>query len=133
MKLYEFFNVSDDSRKKPDPHFDHISAEEKQKMADEVFWFILDHDALHKEYVLPVVGELKSQIEDPKFDREKFNKQWSPMVSKGCSLFYKKEKLSKDPKNLFDDELKDELCKRLTDKFAEEVKDDVYQVGGHSL
>ena len=133
MKLYEFFNVPVDPQKKPDPHFNHISAEEKQKMADDVFWFILDNDALHKEYIMPVISDLKSQITDPEFNKEKFNKKWAPMVSKGCGLFYKKEKLSKDPKDLFDNNLKDELCKRLTDKLMDEVKDDAYQVGDHSL
>lgn len=133
MKLYEFFNVPVDPLKKPDPHFDHISAEEKQKMADNVFWFILDNDSLHKEYVLPYISDLKNQLTSPDFNREKFSKYWAPMVNKGCNLFHRKEKLTKNPDKLFDDNLKRDICKKLTDKFIDEVKNDMYFIGDHKL
>lgn len=133
MKLYEFFNIPIDPLKKPDPHFDHISAEEKEKLANEVFWFILDNDSLHKEYVLPEIQELKKVIDSPNFNRDKFSKKWEPMVAKGCNQYYKKEKLKKSPNDLFDSELKTDLCKKLTDRFIDDIKDDAYNIGEHKL
>lgn len=133
MKLNEFFNVPIDPLKEPDPHHNHVSADEKERMANEVFWFILDNDSLHKEFVLPFVKDLKHLISSPNYDKERFTKYWSPMVSKGCNLFYKKEKLKKDPKNLFDQEFKDGICEKLTEKFIEEIRNDYYQVGDHKL
>ena len=131
MKLNEFFNVPVDKKQKYDPHHAGISAEEKQKMADEVFWFIVDHDDLHKEYVMPFVQDMKAQVTSPNFNRDRFTKMWAPMVAKGCQLFHKKHKLKKDPKDLFDKEMKDGLYKALTDRFIKDIQDDEYHVGDH--
>jgi hypothetical protein len=131
MKLYEFFNVPFDRKEKDTSTFLKKSDEDKDKMSDDVFWFIVDHDNLHKEYVLPFVRDMKSQINSPDFNRGKFTKKWLPMVKKGCQLFYKHKKLKDDPKDLFSNELQDDLCKRLCDKFIEDVKEDSYNVGIH--
>ena len=133
MKLYEFFNVPVDKKQKYDPHHADISVEEKQKMADEVFWFILDHDELHKEFVLPFIQELKNQITSPNFNKDRFTKMWMPMVSKGCKLFHKKHKLKKNPTDLFDEEMRKGLCKSVGDKFIKEIEDDIYSVKGHKI
>jgi uncharacterized protein YaaW (UPF0174 family) len=131
MKLNEFFNVPIDKKEKNDPEHVRVSAEEKQKMADEVFWFIIDHDMLHKEYSLPFVRDMKDQLKSPNFDKDKFSKMWMPMVNKGCHLYYKQNKLKKDPKELFDKELRDGLCKSLGEKFIEEINDNAYHIGSH--
>jgi DNA-binding transcriptional regulator YhcF (GntR family) len=133
MKLYEFFNVPVEQHEKENKSFHKAkSQEEKQKMADEVFWFILDHDALHKEHVIPSVRELAGQTMNPDFNRSKFAKQWIPMVSKGCTMFHKKNKMTQDPRDVFDDEFKDSLCKRFAEKFIKEINDKEYYIGAHS-
>ena len=131
MKLYEFFNIPVNKKEKENPSVIGISQEEKQKMADELFWFILDNDRLHKEYVLPFVNSMKDQITSPTFNKDRFTKMWMPMVNKGCKEFYSKHKLKKDPKELFDDSTKTVICKSLSDKFIEEFKDDAYSVRAH--
>ena len=132
MKLYEFFNVPVDKKEKQFPDFGKPKTqEEKAKLADELFWYIVDHDDLHKEFVMPFAREIKGQITASNFNRDRWTKYWMPMVNKGCKLFYKRQKLKDNPDKLFDDELKDELCKRLGEKFIDDVKDDQYYVGAH--
>jgi hypothetical protein len=132
MKLYEFFNVPVDKKEKQFPDYGKSKTEEeKAKMADELFWYIIDNDTLHKEHVLPFVKELKTQITSPDFNRNRFTKSWMPMVNKGCRLFYKHHKLKENPAKLFDEDFKDELCKRLCDKFVKDVQEDHYHVGDH--
>lgn len=132
MKLYEFFNVPVDKKEKEFPDFGKTkSTEEKAKLADEVFWYIIDNDDLHKEFVMPFAKEIKNQVTSPNFNHNRFTKHWMPMVEKGCRLFHKRQKLKDNPNKLFDEELKDELCKRLSEKYVEDVRDDHYHVGDH--
>lgn len=132
MKLYEFFNVPVDKKEKDFPDYNKSkSDEEKSKMADEVFWYIIDNDKLHKEYVLPFLYEIKALVNSPNFNRDRFTKKWMPMVEKGCRMFYKHHKLSDNPEDIFDDDLKQETCQKLCDKFLEEIKEDHYQIGDH--
>jgi hypothetical protein len=131
MKLYEFFNVPVDKRQDKFPNYPGQSLEDKEKMSDELFWFIIDHDSLHKEFVLPFVKDMKDQVTNPNFDKGRFTKGWMPMVRKGCSLFYKKKKLKDDPKDLFDDKVKEEICRKLCDKFVQEIKDGDFFIGDH--
>lgn len=133
MKLYEFFNVPADKKSKHEfPNYAGQSQEEKEKVADDVFWYIIDQDDLHKEFVLPFVRDMKAQVTSPNFNRDRFTKKWMPMVSKGCKSYYKKEKLQDDPKDIFSDDMKQELCKKLCDKFIQEIQDDDYQIGDYS-
>jgi hypothetical protein len=133
MKLYEFFNVPVDKKEKAFPDYANSkSDEEKTKIADQLFWYIIDNDDLHKEFVLPFIKDMKAQITSPGFNRDRFTKKWLPMINKGAKLFYKHEKLKDDPKDLFTDNLKDELCKQLCDKFIDEVKEDHYHIGDHA-
>jgi hypothetical protein len=131
MKLFEFFNVPIDKDSKPKKIG--TSDIDKQKLSDEVFWFILDNDALHKEFVLPFVSQLKDTITSADFNKERFSKMWAPMVAKGCNLYHKKEKLKDNPKSLFDQELKDGLCQQISDKFIEEFQENIYQVGEYKV
>ena len=131
MKLYEFFNVPVDNKAKKFPNYPGEDQEEKEKMADEVFWYIIDNDALHKEYSLPFLRDVKSQVNSPNFNKTRFAKQWVPMVKKGCHLFYKHKKLKGDPKDIFDTEMIEDLCKRLGDKFFQEIQKTEYHIGDH--
>jgi hypothetical protein len=131
MKLFEFFNVPVDNKDKPMKIGK--SKDDKLKLADEIFWFIIDNDALHKEFVLPFAAELKDKISSPEFNKERFHKMWGPMVAKGCKLYHKKEKLKDSPDSLFDDEFKKDICQKVSDKFQDEFKNKYYQVGDHTL
>ena len=133
MKLYEFFNVPQDKKEKESPLGSKKTDDEDQKLAQNVFWYIIDHDDLHKEFVLPFVKNMKQQINSPDFNRDRFTKSWMPMVNKGCHLYYKHKKLKDDPKELFPKEMREGLCKDLCEKFIEEINDKAYHIGDHKL
>jgi len=131
MKLNEFFNIPLDRKEKKFPSYPGQSEEEQGKLEDDLFWYILDNDDLHKEFVLPFISDLKTAIDSPEFSKNRFSKKWYPMIRKGCHSFYKKKKMSADPKDLFGQELIQNLSDRLTNKFVTDIKDDQYYIGKH--
>ena len=126
MKLYEFFNVPVDQTGKEFKTFKKQSQEEKQKTADEVFWYILDHDKLHKDYFFPIANKLKKLKECG--DSTIFE-LFMPMVVKGCREYYAGNKMEGKLGKEFPMEMREELCKRLYDHFREDLKQDKYQLG----
>lgn len=132
MKLYEFFNVPVDKTGKESKPFKKQHQEDKQKAADDAFWYILDHDQLHKEFVLPYVKEIKTLVSDPNFNKDRFTKSWIPMINKGCSLYHKKSKMTGDPKDLFDKQTREDLALRFAEQLIDDISNDEFHVGNHS-
>lgn len=127
MKLYEFFSVpsldkhSSDNKK---------SEDKQEKLLNDVYWFILDHDKLHKEHFFPIAQKIQKQYKlSNKVNREKFVDCWMPMVKEGCMDYYKKNKMSGKPSNIFSETLVKTICKRLADQHIEDIINDEYQLG----
>jgi hypothetical protein len=130
MKLYEFFSVA--SVKDHDPHLDQdtsSSKEEKENLANDVFWFILDHDKLHKTHFLPIAQEVYNGSKKGTIDRKEYTECWMPMVESGCMEFYKKQKMSGSPRKIFSKEFCENLCQRLADKHIDEIIKGEYKLG----
>ena len=90
MLLQEFFSVPSIEK-----HQDGSLNKDKDraKLANDVFWFILDHDRLHKQHFIPIAQEIYRQVAAKKpVDHEKYTECWMPMVEQGCSEFYDKIK-----------------------------------------
>lgn len=122
MKLYEFFgniNLDLDQDKNKDSHSP--SKEEENQLGDELFWYILDHDELHKKHVMPVSKDLEKKYEDKKGDSSRDWKMWIPMVNQGCMKYWKEKKLEKHPSDAFPKDLRKELCQRLEDHYRENI------------
>ena len=94
MKLYEFFSVPDGSNTDKEAlNKSHKTETEREKLASDVYWFILDHDRLHKEHFLPMAMKMHEDFKkNKKLDREKYTECWQPMVEDGCLEFFKKNK-----------------------------------------
>lgn len=131
MKLLEFFNIPNDNPSKFDA--EGKSEEDKNKIQDEVYWYIIDNDDLHKQFVLPFVSDLKGHLASPDFNLDRFKKNWIPMVNKGCKMYYDKKKLKSNPDSVFTKELKKNLLDKITDKYIEDVKNDSYKIGDHKI
>lgn len=117
MKLYEFFSVpQSNDGKDPGDRVWGKTADEEEKLADEVYWFILDDDHLHKECFMPLAQEISKKMKDKTFDRGEFTKKWLPMVNKGCLKFYKKNEMTEDPKDVFTKEMRKGICQRFADE-----------------
>jgi hypothetical protein len=133
MKLYEFFGVPtyEKAGEETDPRDDlnGVSKIEQEKIADDLYWYILDHDQLHKEEFLPLAREIKAKQKDKSFDHGDYIQKWLPMVNKGCMLFYKEMKMEKDPKDIFTKEMRRALCHRLADQHHNDIAKDEYNLG----
>lgn len=129
MKLYEFFSVpQSDEEKDPRDRVWGKTADEEQKLADEVYWFILDDDRLHKECFMPLAHEVSEKMKDKTFDRGEFTKKWMPMVNKGCLKFYKTHEMTEDPKDVFSKEMRKALCQRFADEHHPAIEKGEYKL-----
>ena len=129
MKLYEFFGVP--TYLENQDHRDDLTgktADEEEKLADELYWFILDDDELHKKHFIPVAREIHEKISQPNFDRKSYMKKWAPMVNKGCMKYYKKNEMTEDPNDVFTKEMRNGLCERLADQFFDDIQKGEYKL-----
>lgn len=121
MKLLEFFSKPIDISKNQK---DRDQSQGVKK--DELFWYILDHDKLHKDYFFPAATKLKSLKEcDSKMVLELF----MPMVKKGCKEFYTHKKLTGKLSKMFPEELREELCQKLYEHYKEGLEKNQYKLG----
>lgn len=131
MKLYEFFGGpvnkedSDDMR-------DQMSGKtqaDDDNLADEVYWFMLDDDVLHKEMFLPLAREIAKKQKSGNFDHGEYTKKWLPLVNKACIKFYKQGEHTDDPREMFTKSLRKGLCQRLADQHHKDIEKGEYNLG----
>ena len=121
MILKEFFSKPID-----------ISANQKSRedtkniKKDDLFWYILDHDKLHKDYFFPIAKKIKT-LKD--CGPDEIIELYMPMVKKGCKEYYEHKKLSGKLGKLFPDDMREELCHQLHDHFFDDVQHDKYSIG----
>ena len=115
MFLREFFGKSVDINK--------MMAKNKDDntMNNDLFWFIIDHDKLHKDFFHPVATKIHKAHKNNTLDKEEITKEFMPMVKKGCKEFYHHNKLPGHFENNFDTELMKEMCERLYDHYREDI------------
>jgi hypothetical protein len=124
MLLNEFFGKSIDV-KKPSSDKD----QDDKNTANELFWYMLDHDRLHKDYVIPLANKIKHAQKTESLNKSKFVKEFMPMVNRGCIEYYQKNKLTGKPETLFPKDLREELCEKLYDHYCDDILKDQYQLG----
>ena len=119
MKLYEFFGVPTYEADKTDDSRDNLNGKTKrddEKLADDVYWYMLDDDDLHKKMFMPLAQEMIQKMKSKKFNREEEAKKWMPMVNAACMKFYKEHEITENPKDVFSKEMRLGLCKRAADQ-----------------
>jgi hypothetical protein len=124
MKLLEFFNPNASSNK------DESSGKTKhtdEKLSDELYWYILDHDRLHKEFFIPIAKEISEKIKQPNFDRVSAAKKFLPMINNACMDYYRENGMTEDPKDVFTKEMRQGLCQRLADQSYDDIEKGEYQ------
>ena len=117
MLLNEFFGQEADIHK--DPSKD----QEDNKIKDELYWYILDHDRLHKDYFHPIAKKLKQPHK-----RSAVIQEFMPMVEKGCKEFYHFHKMEGKLGKVFPKDLRNEICQQLYDHYIEGVKKNHYKI-----
>ena len=131
MKLYEFFGAPTNKEESNDMR-DNMSGKtqaDDDKLADDVYWFILDDDELHKEMFLPLAKEIAAKQKEDDFDHGKYAKKWLPMVNKGCIKYYKKSEHTEDPRDLFTKAMRKGICQRLADQHHTDIEKGEYNPG----
>lgn len=120
MKLYEFFGTW--NAKTPlDPlnpmdknHDGEVTNEEKDGFKNDLFFYILDNDDIHKKQFYEVTEQIYADKEIPE-------SVWMPMVNRGCLEFYREKNLRDDPKDLFTKEFREDICQMLDTHFRKDV------------
>jgi hypothetical protein len=129
MKLYEFFSVPS-LEKDEDGQLEKMTGSNREKLSDELFWYILDNDKIHKEHFVPIAQKVGRELKaKKKIDRDAFRECWMPMVEAGCMEFHKEHKMQGRPSKLFDKEFCKGLCERLADKHLEDIRKGEYKLG----
>ena len=123
MLLNEFFGKPADIGKKMSKDQD------DQKLGDELFWYIVDHDRLHKEFFHPLATKIKKQQDGGKVDKEKTVLEFAPMVKKGCLEFFKSKKMKGHPEKIFNKELFKDMCEKLYDHYSQDIQKGQYTLG----
>lgn len=106
-----------------------LDKDKSSEQGDDLFWYILDHDKLHKDYFLPLAQKIKKHHQESKFDKSKYVKEFMPMVNKGCVEYYNKKDLTGKLGKLFPKKLREELCEKLFDHYYEDVIKGQYNLG----
>jgi len=99
-------------------------------MDNELFWFLIDHDKLHKDYFHPLAKKIYAAHNSKDLDKNDLVKEFMPMVKQGCKEFYHHKNLSGHLEDNFSKELMKELCEKLYDHYREDVaSDQQYKIG----
>ena len=130
MNLFEFFSVpsiekhnQDKSIKKDDDH-------ERQQLANDLYWYILDHDHYHKKHTKPNLQRMGRDFKKTKkVDRSKYTECWMPLVREAALEYHEKHKMQGNPKKVFDEEICKHLCRRIADRYIEDIKKGEYKLG----
>lgn len=101
--------------------------EQNEKINNDLFWFIIDHDKLHKDYFFPIAKELKKK--NCQCENNEVLEMFMPMVIKGCREYYEKNKMAGKLGKKFSKELREEMCKRLYEHYREGILKNKYKLG----
>lgn len=130
MKLFEFFgNINHNPNEANDRDPEALGKEQEQELSDQVFWYILDHDDLHKKHFMDLAKEIRNTNKENSKDDTHDWKLWMPMVKEGCMEFFKEHKVDGHPADTFHKEFRVDLCKRLADHHHKDIIKDEYKLG----
>lgn len=121
MKLNEFFSRPLDlsSKQKGVDQNKHIRK-------DDLFWYIIDHDKIHKDYFFEIA---KKEKKSKNLSPEQILELYMPMVKKGCKEYYSHKKLNGRLGKLFPEDMREELCHKLHDHYSPDIQKSKYKLG----
>jgi len=122
MKLLEFFGKSLATTKSSEKNKTDFSN-------DDLFWFMVDNDKLHKKHFFPLAKKIKESHNKNRKDNANIVAEFMPMVKEGCLDFYAKQKMVGKPGKLFPKDMREEMCQRLYDHYYEDVIKGEYKLG----
>lgn len=121
MKLVEFFSKPLDIKQNQKEE-NSIS----NNIDDDLFWYILDHDRLHKDYFFPIAQKVKKVKQ---CSPELILELYMPMVTKGCKEYYYSKKMEGKMSKCFPQAMREELCQRLHNHYYNDIVKEKYKLG----
>lgn len=119
MRLVEFFSKPIET--------DQIKKDKNEKFDDDLFYYIIDHDKLYKDYFFPIAEQLKKK--NCQCEENEILEIFMPMVVKGCREYYAERDMKGKLGKKFPKDLREELCKRLYEHYKDGILTDKYQLG----
>lgn len=123
MLLKEFFGKAKDIDK------DMQKERDDNDIGNDLFWYIIDHDRLHKDYFHPLAVKVHHAHKKDTLEKEEIVKEFLPMVKKGCMEFYEQNKLPGHLKDHFNKEFVKDMCERLYDHYKDDIVRGKYKIG----
>jgi len=96
----------------------------QQALADDIFEYIINNNKLHKNVFFPIAEKIVKEA-----TKEHDPKMWMPIVNKGCMEFYNHIKLKDNPKELFTEEFREELCHKMAEHYNRDILTGIYNLG----
>ena len=127
MVLNEFFG------KPMDPVKDILKSRDDRQINDDLFWYIVDHDKLHKDFFHPLAKKIKKANKDNHVDKEEIIDAFMPMVNKGCKEYYHSKKMKGKLGKIFSEDLRQSTCERLYDHYKEDIIKGKYKLGESTI
>ena len=121
MLLNEFFGRNPGIENKEKSKSDNT-----KEFDDDLFYYILDNDKLHKDYFFEIAKKLKKLNE---CSEGMIYEMFMPMVVKGCKEYYHHKKMEGRMATKFPKEMREGLCKKLYDHYHNDVKKEIYRIG----
>lgn len=131
MHLFELFSrpASGDPTLNKPQEYNTSTSDGKKKIFDDLYYFIIDNNRLHKKYFFPIARKIKLLIKSKEYNEKDHCKKWMPMINAGCLEFYEKYKLKGDPEDIFDYKNRSDLCSRLGKEFHNDISKNIYNIG----
>lgn len=101
------------------------NSDDNQDKSDDLFWYIVDHDKLHKDFFIPIARKLKNMKE---CGEGEIYELFMPMVNKGCKEYYAFKHLPGKLHKQFPKQVRETLCQRLYDHYHEDILKDTYKL-----
>jgi hypothetical protein len=125
MLLNEFFGLSnkfEEEGKKPakkekDP-------EQNKSLGSDILEYIINNDRLHKTDFFTIAEKIVIEA-----TKEHKSDVWMPLVNKGCMEFYRMTEMKENPKEIFPEKFRKELCDRLAEHYQNDILKGVYDLG----
>lgn len=127
MNLLEFFGKPIEVNGDHDGHDDpfKLDREERERLVQDVFDFMNHHDNTHKKFFIPIARKIKNSSHEKKINPE----IWMPMINSACMEFYKEHKLAGDPLDMFDKQMRSDLCKKCSEFHNKHIILGSYELG----
>jgi spermidine synthase len=124
MLLNEFFGTINLKNNPESSKKEEHQKVKQQGLSSDVFEYIINNDKLHKTVFFPIAEKVVKES-----TKEQDPKVWMPIVNKGCMEFYSATKMKENPREIFTEEFREELCQKMAEHYTPDILKGVYNLG----